>query len=243
VAWAGGALGAYAELAAVPVARLVPVPKDVASEAAAAAMLQGMTAQYLATSVFTLKRGDICLVHAAAGGVGLLLVQVARMKGARVIGTVSTEEKAALAREAGAHDVILYTKADVAAEVRRLTDGRGVDVVYDGVGKTTWEGSIASLRPRGMMVLYGQSSGEAPSIDPLVLMKHHSLFLTRCTLPDYTATREELLERSSEVLQWVKDGALKLRIHKRYPLAAAADAHRDLESRRTTGKLLLTPSR
>src|SRR5579859_890758 len=154
VAWAAGALGAYAELAAVPEARLVPVPDDVTSRNAAAAMLQGMTAQYLAASVFALKQGDTCLVHAAAGGVGLLLVQVARMKGARVIGTVSTEEKAALAREAGANDVILYLKADVAAEVRRLTSGRGVDVVYDGVGKATWEGSIASLRPRGMMALY-----------------------------------------------------------------------------------------
>jgi NADPH2:quinone reductase len=243
VAWAAGALGAYAEFAAVPEGRLVPVPRDVSSRLAAAAMLQGMTAHYLVTAVFALKRGDTCLVHAAAGGVGLLLVQTARMKGARVIGTVSTEEKAALAREAGAHDVILYTKADVAAEVRRLTDSRGVDVVYDGVGKTTWEGSIASLRPRGMMALYGQSSGAVTSIDPLVLMKNRSLFLTRCVLADYTATREELLERSGEVLKWVRDGALKIRIYKEYPLAAAADAHRDLESRRTTGKLLLTPSR
>jgi NADPH2:quinone reductase len=243
VAWAAGALGGYAEFAAVPEGRLVPVPKDVPFRSAAAAMLQGMTAHYLVTAVFALKRGDTCLVHAAAGGVGLLLVQAARMKGARVIGTVSTEEKAALAREAGAHDVILYTKADVAAEVRRLTDGRGVDVVYDGVGKTTWEGSIASLRPRGMMALYGQSSGAVTSIDPLVLMKNHSLFLTRCVLADYTATREELLERSGEVLKWVRDGALKIRIHKEYPLGAAADAHRDLEGRRTTGKLLLKPAR
>lgn len=243
VAWAAGALGGYAEFAAVPEARLVPVPKAVSFRDAAAAMLQGMTAQYLATSVFALKQGDTCLVHAAAGGVGLLLVQVARMKGARVIGTVSTEAKAALAREAGAHDVILYLKADVAAEARRLTGGRGVDVVYDGVGKATWDGSIASLRPRGMMALYGQSSGATLSIDPLVLAKNHSLFLTRCVLADYTATREELLERAGEVLKWVREGALKLKIHKEYALAAAAEAHRDLESRTTTGKLLLKPSR
>src|SRR5258706_5525752 len=210
VAWASGALGAYAELAAVPEARLVPVPQAVSSRDAAAALLQGMTAQYLTTSVFALKRGDVCLVHAAAGGVGLLLVQVARMKGARIIGTTSTEEQAALAREAGAHDVILYTKADVAAEARRLTDGRGVDVVYDGVGKTTWDGSIASLRPRGMMVLYGQPSGAVGGIDPLVLMRNRSLFLTRCVLADYTATRGELLERSGEVFKWVMDGALRL---------------------------------
>ena len=243
VAWAAGALGAYAEFAAVPEARLVPVPAAVPVRLAAAAMLQGMTAQYLVSDVFPLKDGDACLVHAAAGGVGLLLVQLARARGARVIGTVSTDQKAALAREAGAHDVILYNGADVPAEVRRLTGGRGVDVVYDGVGRTTFEGSLASLRPRGMMVLYGQSSGAVASVDPLVLMRLHSLFFTRCQLADYTAARDELLARARAVLGWVGDGSLKIRIHREYPLGAAADAHRDLEGRRTTGKLLLTPSR
>lgn len=241
VAWAAGALGAYAEYAAVPEARLVPLPEGVTSRQAAAAMLQGMTAHYLATDVFRLEPGYTCLVHAAAGGVGLLLCQIAKLRGARVIGTVSTDEKARLAREAGADATINYSGQDVAAEARRLTDGRGVDVVYDGVGKTTFEASLASLRPRGMMVLFGQASGAVTSLDPLVLMKHHSLFLTRCNLADYTATREELARRSSEVLAWVKEGRLKLRIWREYPLAQAAAAHKDLESRATAGKLLLIP--
>jgi NADPH2:quinone reductase len=239
-AWAAGALGAYADLAAVSEARLVPVPDGVAARDAAAALLQGMTAHYLTTAVHRLVPGDTCLVHAAAGGVGLLLCQVAKRRGARVIGTVSTDDKARLARGAGADEIVYYTRQDVAAEVRRLTGARGVDVVYDGVGRDTWDGSLASLRPRGMMALYGQSSGPVTGIDPLILMQRHSLFLTRCNLADYTATREELLLRAGEVLGWVRDGELRVRIHREYPLAAAAEAHRDLESRGTAGKLLLT---
>jgi len=241
VGYALGALGAYAEAMVLPAARLVRVPDGVASRDAAAVLLQGMTAQYLTTSVFALKAGDTCLVHAAAGGVGLLLCQVARRLGARVIGTASTEEKAALAHEAGAEDVILYTHQAFAPEVRRLTGGRGVDVVYDSVGRDTWEGSLASLRPRGLMVLYGQSSGAIGPVDPLVLMKHHSLFLTRCTLADYTRETVELRARAADVLGWVREGSLKVRIFRDYPLAEAAQAHRDLEGRRTTGKLILQP--
>jgi NADPH2:quinone reductase len=238
-AWAAGGLGAYADFALVAEARLVPVPAGVSSRDAAAALLQGMTAHYLATAVYALARGDSCLVHAAAGGVGLLLCQVAKLKGARVIATVSTEAKAALARQAGADEIVFYTRQEVAPEVRRLTGGRGVDVVYDGVGKDTWEGSLASLRPRGLMALYGQSSGPVTGVDPLILMKHHSLVLTRCNLTDFTATREELTLRAGEVLGWVRDGKLGLHIHREYPLAQAAQAHRDIEGRGTTGKLLL----
>ena len=240
VAWSG-ALGAYAELAAVDAERLVVIPDGVTFEQGAAAMLQGMTAHYLCHDTFPLKRGDTALVHAAAGGVGLLLVQMAHAIGARVIGTAGSEEKAELAREAGADDVILYSKDDFAEETRRLTNGRGVDVVYDGVGRTTFEKDLDVLRPRGYLVLFGGSSGAVPPFDPIVLSRKGSLFLTRPTLVHYIATREELTMRAGAVLDAVASGALKLRISKTYPLADAAQAHRDLEGRKTTGKLLLIP--
>jgi len=217
------------------------VPEGVRTRDAAALMLQGMTAQYLTTATYPLGAGDWCVVHAAAGGVGLLLCQMARMKGAHVIGTVSTAEKAALARHFGADEVLLYGERDLAAEARRLTGGRGVQVVYDGVGRTTWESSLASLAPRGMLVLYGQSSGPVPPFDPLLLSRQGSVFLTRPTLGHYTATREELVQRAGQVLGWVREGRLKVKLHREYPLAEAAQAHRDLEARRTTGKLLLIP--
>jgi len=240
VAWAGP-MGAYAERAIVPAERLVPVPEGVPLLQAAAAMLQGMTAHYLATSTFPLRAGHVCVVHAAAGGVGLLLCRIAKLRGARVIGTVSTENKAALARAAGADDVILYSTQDVVTEVKRLTGARGVHVVYDSVGQATWQASLEVLAPRGMLVLYGQSSGAVPPIDPLLLNRRGSVFLTRPKLGDYTATREELLERAGDVLGWVGDGKLVLHVHREYPLADAAQAHRDLESRGTAGKLLLIP--
>jgi NADPH2:quinone reductase len=202
-------------------------------------MLQGMTAHYLTHSTFPLKSGDVCLVHAAAGGVGLLLVQMARRLGARVFGTVSTEVKAQLAKEAGAHEIILYTQQDFEAEVKRLTGGRGVDVVYDSVGATTFAKSLGSLRPRGMLALFGQSSGPVPPFDPNILTAKGSLSLTRPSLAHHVLTREELLWRAGDVLGWAASGELKLRVAHTYPLAAAADAHRDLEGRRTTGKLLL----
>jgi NADPH2:quinone reductase len=236
-----GVPGAYAEYAAVPAARLVVLPAGVTTRQGAAAMLQGMTAHYLACTTYPLKPGDTCLVHAAAGGVGLLLVQIAKMRGARVIGTVSTEDKAKLARQAGADEVILYTQQDFEAEVKRLTGGKGVQVVYDSVGKTTWDKSLASLHLRGMMVLYGQSSGPIGLIDPQILNQKGSLFLTRPSLFHYTATREELLQRAGEVLGWIRDGRLRLRTEHEYPLKDAADAHRALEGRRTTGKVLLIP--
>jgi NADPH2:quinone reductase len=236
-----GTLGAYAEYAAVDAAKLVVIPDGVTFEQAAAAMLQGMTAHYLCHDTFPLKRGDTALVHAAAGGVGLLLVQMAHAIGARVIGTAGSEEKAQLAREAGADDVILYTKDDFEAETKRLTNGRGVDVVYDGVGRTTFDKDLEVLRPRGYLVLFGGSSGAVPSFEPIVLSRKGSLFLTRPTLMHYIATREELTMRAGAVLEAVASGALKLRISKTYPLADAAQAHRDLEGRRTTGKLLLSP--
>jgi len=236
-----GAPGAYAELAAVPSQRLVVLPDGVSTRQGAAAMLQGMTAHYLASSTWPLKSGDTCLVHAAAGGVGLLLCQIARMRGARVIGTVSTEAKARLAREAGAHEVILYTTQDFAAEVKRLTDGKGVQVVYDSVGKTTFDKGFECLAPRGMMILYGQSSGPVGTFDPQVLNQKGSVFLTRPSLFHYTATRAELLARAGEVLGWVRDGALRLRTELELPLKDAAEAHRALEARRTTGKVLLIP--
>jgi len=204
-------------------------------------MLQGMTAQYLACSTWPLKSGDTCLVHAAAGGVGLLLCQIARMRGARVLGTVSTEDKAGLAREAGAHEVILYTKQDFEAEVKRLTDGKGVQVVYDSVGKTTFDKGFNCLAPRGMMVLYGQSSGPVGMFDPQVLNQKGSVFLTRPSLFHYIATRADLLARAGEVLGWIRDGKLKLRTEFEFPLKDAAEAHRALEGRRTTGKVLLKP--
>lgn len=234
-------LGAYAQYALVPVERLVPLPDRVSTRQAAAVLLQGMTAQYLTTSTFPLGRGQTCLVHAAAGGVGLLLCQLARRRGARVIATVSTEEKAALAREAGADEVILYTQADFETEVKRLTAGAGVHVNYDSVGRTTFAKGLNCLAPRGMMVLYGQSSGSVEPFDPQLLSQKGSLFLTRPTLAHHVATRAELLERAGEVLGSVASGALAVRIGHEFPLMRAADAHRELEGRRTTGKVLLLP--
>ena len=236
-----GVLGSYAQFAAVPAARLVKLPEGLDGKAGAAAMLQGMTAHYLSHATYPLKPGDWCLVHAAAGGVGLLLCQMAKMRGARVIGTVSTEAKAKLARAAGADEVILYTTQDFEAEVKRITGGAGVPVVYDSVGKTTFDKSLNCLAPRGVMVLYGQSSGPVPSLDPAILNQKGSLFLTRPSLVHHTATRQELLQRSGDVLGWIKAGKLKLRIDLTLPLAQAADAHRQLEGRQTTGKVLLIP--
>jgi len=235
------AAGSYAGYAIVPVARLVELPDGVETRQGAAAMLQGMTAHYLATSTYPLKPGDTCLVHAAAGGVGLLLTQIAKKRGARVIGTVSTEAKAKLAREAGADEVILYTDKDFVEETKRLTGGKGVQVVYDSVGKTTFEKGLDVLAPRGLMALFGQSSGAAGPFDPQMLNTKGSLFVTRPTLAHHTASREELLKRAGEVLGWVKDGSLKLRIGRTYPLAEAAAAHRALQGRETTGKVLLIP--
>jgi NADPH2:quinone reductase len=233
------ARGSYAEYAVVPSAQLVKIPAGVDFQQAAAAMLQGMTAHYLTHSTFPLKQSDTCLVHAAAGGVGLLLVQMARRIGARVFGTVSTEAKAELARGAGAQEVILYTQQDFEAEVKRLTGGRGVDVVYDSVGATTSMKSLGCLRPRGLLALFGQSSGPVPPFDPNILNGKGSLFLTRPSLAHHCLTRDELLWRAGDVLGWVASGDLKLRMVHTYPLAEAAQAHRDLESRKTSGKLLL----
>lgn len=240
VAWAGVA-GAYAEQAAVSADQLVKLPDGVDARSGAAAMLQGMTAHYLACTVYPLKPGDVCLVHAAAGGVGLLLTQLAKLRGARVIGTVSTEEKARLAREAGADETIDYTRQDFVAEVRRFTSGAGVQVVYDSVGRTTFEKGFGCLASRGMMALFGQSSGPVGPFDPQVLAQRGSLFLTRPTLVHYTATREELVARAGEILSWIRDGRLKLRIGREFPLRDAAEAHRALEGRLTTGKVLLIP--
>jgi len=236
-----GIAGAYAQYAAVPAARLVTLPAGLSTRQGAAAMLQGLTAHYLACSTYPLKSGDTCLVHAAAGGVGLLLCQIAKMRGARVIGTVSTEEKAKLAREAGASDVILYTKQDFEAEVKRLTDGKGLQVVYDSVGQTTFDKGFNCLAPRGMMALYGQSSGPIGAFDLGVLNAKGSLFVTRPSLNHHIITRAELLERSNELLGWIRDGKLKLRTEFEFPLKDAADAHRALEGRKTTGKVLLIP--
>jgi NADPH2:quinone reductase len=240
VAWSS-ILGGYAEYAAVPAERLVVVPQGVSEQQAASAMLQGMTAHYLIYDTFPLKRGQTALVHAAAGGVGLLLVQMAHNLGARVIATVSTDEKAKLAREAGADEVILYTHADFEAETKRMTGGHGVDVVYDSVGKTTFDKGLNVLRPRGMMVLFGGSSGAVPPFDLIQLSQKGSLYVTRPTLGHYTATTEELRARSTAVFTMIAEGKLKLRIEHKYPLADAATAHRDLEARKTTGKLLLIP--
>jgi len=240
VAWAGH-LGAYAERVVLPADRVVAVPPGMGADTAAAVLLQGMTAQYLSTDTYPLKEGRSCLVHAAAGGVGLLLVQMAKRRGARVIGTVGTDAKALLAREAGADEVILYTKEDFLEAVKRLTGGRGVDVVYDAVGKTTAEKSLDCLGPRGMMVFYGNASGPVPPVDPLALSRKGSLFLTRPVLMHYTADRASLETRAAEVLGDVQAGRLKVRIDRTLPLAAAADAHRALEGRRTTGKVLLVP--
>jgi len=240
VAWTS-ILGSYAEYAAVPADRLVPIPQGVTDQEAAATMLQGMTAHYLSHSTYPLKHGETALVHAAAGGVGLLLVQMAHNIGARVIATVSTEEKAVLARAAGADDVILYTQSDFEVETKRFTGGKGVDVVYDSVGKTTFEKGLNVLRPRGMMVLFGGSSGAVLPFDPIVLSQKGSLYLTRPSLGNYIATREELVDRSSAVFGMIAAGKLKLRIEHKYPLADAQIAHRELEGRKTTGKLLLIP--
>lgn len=235
------AVGAYAELAVVPSRQLVKIPATMDFSSAAAVMLQGMTAHYLTHSTYAIQPGDTILVHAAAGGAGLLIAQMAKRRGARVIGTVSTEEKARLARSAGVDEVILYTEADFEAEVKRLTEGKGLPVVYDSVGKTTYEKSLNCLRPRGMMVLFGQSSGAVPPIDPGILAAKGSLYLTRPSLGHYSATREELLSRADDVIGWVSKGELKLRIEKTFALSDAAEAHRELESRRTTGKLLIIP--
>lgn len=235
------ALGSYAEYAAVPASRLVKIPDEIDFEQAAAAMLQGMTAHYLVYSTYPLKKGETCLIHAAAGGVGLLLVQMAKRIGARVIGTAGTHDKAQLARDAGADECIVYTESDFEIETKRLTGNQGVHVVYDGVGKATFDRDLNVLRPRGYLVLFGGSSGAVPPFDLIKLSQKGSLFITRPTLAHYTAVREELEWRANDVLQMIVRGELKLRIHKAYPLAEAAQAHRDLEGRKTTGKLLLIP--
>ena len=234
-------LGSYAEYAAVPADRLVKIPSGVSEREAAAAMLQGMTAHYLLHDAYPLNKGETALIHAAAGGTGSLLVQMAHNIGARVIATVSTDEKAALARGAGADEIILYTQADFESETKRITGGKGVDVVYDSVGRTTFEKGLNVLRPRGMMALFGGSSGAVAPIDPLVLTQKGSLFLTRPSLGNYISTSEELQRRAGAVFDMIRDGKLKLRIEHTYPLAEAQRAHRDLEARRTTGKLLLLP--
>jgi NADPH2:quinone reductase len=240
VAWSG-LQGSYAEYAAVAVDRLVPIPAGVTDQQAASVMLQGMTAHYLSHDTFPLKSGQTALVHAAAGGVGLLLTQMAHDMGARVIATVSTDEKAKLAREAGADEVILYTQLDFEEETKRLTGGKGVDVVYDSVGKTTFEKGLNVLRPRGYMVLFGGSSGAVPPFDLIQLSTKGSLYVTRPTLGAYISTREELMARSGDVFGMMAVGKLKLRIEHTYPLSEAQRAHRDLEGRKTTGKVLLIP--
>jgi len=240
VAWAPVS-GGYAERAAIPALKLVQLPQGVSARDGAAAMLQGMTAHYLATSTYPLKAGDTCLVHAAAGGVGGLLCQIAKMRGARVIGTAGSEEKTKIAREAGADDTIDYTKQDFEAEVKRLTGGKGVQVVYDSVGKTVFDQSLNCLARRGMMVTFGNASGLVPPVEPLTLSQKGSLFLTRPTLFHYAATREDLERRAGDVLDWIAQGKLKIHIGAEFPLERAADAHRALEGRKTTGKVLLIP--
>jgi NADPH2:quinone reductase len=236
-----GPLGAYAQVQAVPAAKLVKIPDGVATDVAAAVMLQGMTAHYLATSTYPLAPGMTCLVHAAAGGTGGLLVQIAKKRGARVIGTVGTRAKAEIARGDGADETIEYTTQNVVAEVKRYTGGRGVDVVYDSVGKTTFDESLDCLRPRGYMVLFGASSGAVPPIDPQILNRKGSLYLTRPTLGNYTATREEMVGRATDLFAWIAAGELTVRIAREFPLRDAAEAHRALESRRLAGKILLVP--
>jgi NADPH2:quinone reductase len=236
-----GAIGAYAEFAAVPADRLVRVPDKVTDQQAAAAMLQGMTAHYLLNTTYPLKKGETALIHAAAGGVGLLLVQMAKNIGARVIATVGTEEKAKLAREAGADEVILYTQQDFEAETKRLTENKGIHVVYDGVGKSTFEKGLNVLRPRGYMVLFGGASGAVAPFDPIALSQKGSLFLTRPSLFHYIATRQELEQRSSDIFNLIIAGKLKLRVGHVYKLEEVQQAHRDLEGRKTTGKVLLAP--
>jgi NADPH2:quinone reductase len=234
-------LGSYAEYAIVPAARLAPIPASLDAQSAAAIMLQGMTAHYLTHSTYPLKPGETALVHAAAGGVGLLLIQIAKMLGARVIGTVSTEAKAKLAKQAGADDVILYTQCDFLAEVKRLTDGKGVHVVYDSVGATTFDKSLDCLRPRGYLALFGQSSGLVPPFDPGKLAAKGSLFLTRPTLAHYNLDRAEILQRANDLFNWTASGKLQLRIERTFPMKDAAEAHRLLEGRKTTGKIVLFP--
>ena len=240
VAWTG-VPGSYAEMNAVPADRLVKLPAGLSAKDGAAAMLQGLTAHYLVKSSYPLKKGDTCLVHAAAGGMGLLLCQMGKMLGATVIGTVSTEEKAALAKGAGADHVILYSRQDFEPEVKSITGGRGVDVVYDGVGASTFDKSLNCLRPRGFMILFGAASGPVPPLDLQVINVRGSLFLQRPSLNHHIATREELLQRSGDVLGWIRDGKVKLRIEHQFPLAQAAEAHKALEGRKTTGKILLIP--
>jgi NADPH2:quinone reductase len=234
-------LGSYAQYAVVPADRLVKIPDELDFNQAAAAMLQGMTAHYLSHSTYPIQSGDNVLIHAAAGGVGLLLVQMAKKRGARVIGTAGTDQKAELAREAGADEVIIYTQQDFETETRRLTEDQGVHVVYDGVGKDTFEKDLRVLRPRGYLVLFGGASGAVPPFDLMALTKHGSLFVTRPTLQHYVAARADLEQRSNDVLQGVVHGELKLRISQTYSLEEAQQAHRDLEGRKTTGKLLLIP--
>lgn len=233
--------GSYAEYAIVPAARLVPIPPNIDARSAAALMLQGMTAHYLTHSTYPLKKGETALLHAAAGGVGLLLIQIVKQLGATVIGTVSTEAKAKLAKEMGADHLILYTQNDFLAEVKKLTDGRGVNVVYDSVGQTTFDKSLDCLRPRGYLVLFGQSSGPVPPFDPGKLAAKGSLFLTRPSLAHYTLDRAELLQRANDLFTWTASGKLKLRMEKTFRMAEAAEAHRQLEGRKTTGKVILLP--
>jgi NADPH2:quinone reductase len=241
VAWTG-VPGSYAQMNVVPADRLVKLSDGLSFKDGAAAMLQGMTAHYLAVSTYPLKKGDVCLVHAAAGGVGLLLCQMARMRGATVIGTVSTDDKAAVATSVGVDHVILYTKQDFESEVKRITAGAGVHVVYDGVGASTFDKGLNCLRPRGLMALFGQASGPVPPLDLQVLNARGSLFVTRPSLNHHIAGRDELRERAGDVLGWIRDGKLKLRLEHQFPLADAAEAHRALEGRRTTGKILLIPT-
>ena len=236
-----GIAGSYAQLVVCPADRLVKLPDGLAFRDGAAAMLQGMTAHYLVTSTYPLKKGDTCLVHAAAGGMGLLLCQMGKMLGATVIGTVSTDAKAALAKQAGADHVILYTQQDFETEVKRITGGRGVDVVYDGVGQTTFMKGFDCLRPRGLMALYGAASGPVPVFDLQVLNAKGSLFVTRPSLNHHIATRPELMQRAGDVLGWIRDGKIKFRVELTFPLDRASDAHRALEGRQTTGKVLLLP--
>jgi NADPH2:quinone reductase len=240
VAWTG-VPGSYADAIAVPADRLVTMPATLTTRQGAAAMLQGLTAHYLASSTYPLKAGDTCLIHAGAGGVGLLLTQIAKMRGARVITTVSTDEKAQLSRAAGADEVVLYTRDDFEPAVKQVTAGKGVQVVYDSVGQTTFAKSLNCLAPRGMLVLFGQSSGPVAPFDPQVLAQKGSLFLTRPTLVGYIASRSELTERAGEVLGWIASGKLKLRMEFEFPLKDAGAAHTALEGRKTTGKVLLIP--
>jgi NADPH2:quinone reductase len=240
VAYAG-VPGSYAEYVVAPAGRLILLPDGVDTRTGAAAMLQGMTSHYLSHSTYPLKKGDTALIHAAAGGVGLILVQMAKLRGAKVIGTVSSEEKALLAKGAGADEIIDYTEQDFEEEVKQLTNDIGVTVVYDSVGKTTWEKSMNCLCPRGYLVLFGNASGPVPPIDPLLLTQKGSIFLTRPTMISYTSTREELVERAGDLLGWIGSGKLDIRIDREIPLAQAGEAHRALEARETKGKVLLMP--